>query len=106
MKSLLELSEEHRQMLNDISDKDMCAIETFLQHREGNTYYFHSGAIVKLHDIVNNLTFKAIGVGITHEGTLSAIIDEYYSIDLMQFDYLSINRVLMQIGMETDNKVS
>ena len=38
MKSLLELSEEHRQMLNDISDKDMCAIETFLQHREGNTY--------------------------------------------------------------------
>lgn len=104
MKSLLELSEEHRQMLNDISDKDMCAIETFLQHREGNTYYFRTA--VKLHDIVNNLTFNAIGVGITHEGTLSAIIDEYYSIDLMQFDYLSINRVLMQIGMETDNKVS
>lgn len=104
MKSLLELSEEHRQMLNDISDKDMCAIETFLQHQEGHTYYFRSA--VKLHDIVNNLTFKAIGVGITHEGTLSAIIDEYYSIDLMQFEYLSINRVLMQIGMETDNKVS
>lgn len=104
MKSLLELSEEHRQMLNDISDKDMCAIETFLQHHEGNTYYFRSA--VKLHDIVNNLTFNAIGVGITHEGTLSAIIDEYYSIDLMQFEYLSINRVLMQIGMETDNKVS
>lgn len=104
MKSLLELSEEHRQMLNDISDKDMCAIETFLQHYEAHTYYFR--AAVMLHDIVNNLTFKAIGVGIIHKGTLSAIIDEYYSIDLMQFDYLSINRVLMQIGMETDNKVS
>ncbi len=103
MKSLLELSEEHRQMFNDISDKDMCAIETFLQHHEGNTYYFRSA--VKLHDIVNNLTFKAIGVGITHKGTLSAIIDEYYSIDLMQFDYLSINRVLMQIGIETEQKV-
>lgn len=100
MKSLLELSEEHREKLNEISEMDITTIEGFLENENECKYIFKNH--VQIHDLETNLNFDAHAVCITQEGKLVVMIDEFYCIDIIHLDYLSINRLLMQIGIETN----